>query len=209
MIGRSYRSRRGGLHYHPRMTADDRDAETAAAPTSALAIFLAFTRASLLGFGGMLPQMFHELVHRRRWIGVAEFAETQAFGQALPGPALANISVALGHRWAGTRGALAALAGTVGSPVLFVIAIGYAYAAWGTLPVVQSALHGMSAVAAGLVAGMAVRSAESIRHLPRAWLFAAAAFVAIGILRWPFLAVMLALGPLSALLAWRKAPGHG
>lgn len=212
-IDRSYRSAGAHLHYHRGMAAEtsETDAPQGQVPPapSALEIFLAFTRAALLGFGGMLPQMFHVLVHRKQWLTAAEFAQTQAFGQALPGPALANIAVALGHRWAGTPGALAALAGTVGSPVLFVIAIGYAYAAWGAIPVVQQALHGMSAVAAGLIAGMAIRSAASIRRLPSTWLFAAAAFAAIGIMRWPFLAVMLALAPLSALLAWRKAPGHG
>ncbi|MFP5461886.1 MAG: hypothetical protein ACLGII_09965, partial [Gammaproteobacteria bacterium] len=38
------------------------------------------------------------------------------------------------------------------------------------------------------------------------WAFAAAAFLGAGILRWPLLGVMGALGSASVALAWRRLP---
>src|SRR5688572_26459043 len=166
------RSRNARLDYHRGVPPCD-----SAAPRSSGEIFRAFSRAALLGFGGMLPQLFHQLVTRKRWVSAAEFAEAQTIGQALPGPALANLAAALGYRWGGVRGALAALAGTIATPALLMILIGYLYRAYGDLEPVRIALHGMSAMAAGLLAGVGLRTAPLLGRRVHAWLIAAAFFV--------------------------------
>ena len=72
-----------------------------------------FCEIGLLGFGGVLPWARWMVVEQRRWLTGAEFTDLLALCQFLPGPNVVNLSVALGARFQGARGALASLAGNV------------------------------------------------------------------------------------------------
>jgi chromate transporter len=82
---------------------------------------------------------------------------------------------------------------------------------------VRHLFAGLAAAAAGLVAATAIKIAWPLlrRPLPQAiagGAVALACFVAVALLRWPLLATMSALAPLSILLAWPltpKLPGSG
>ncbi|MBE0619419.1 MAG: chromate transporter [Burkholderiales bacterium] len=168
-----------------------------------LDLFLAFSQLALSGFGGVLPWAHRTLVERRGWLTQREFVETLALGQLLPGPNIGNMAVMIGYRFAGYAGAVAAIAGLVGGPFLLMIAAGLLYSNYGALPLVQQALSGMSAVAAGLVLATGLKMAGSIRRHWRPWLFTALALAGVGALRWPLLAVVGALAPFAIAAAWR------
>jgi chromate transporter len=73
--------------------------------------FAAFLRLGLTSFGGPIAHLgyFHrEFVERRRWMGAAEFADTVALCQFLPGPTSSQVGFAIGLRRAGIAGGLAA-----------------------------------------------------------------------------------------------------
>ena len=73
--------------------------------------FAAFLRLGLTSFGGPIAHLgyFHrEFVGRRRWMGAAEFADTVALCQFLPGPTSSQVGFAIGLRRAGIAGGLAA-----------------------------------------------------------------------------------------------------
>lgn len=73
--------------------------------------FAAFLRLGLTSFGGPIAHLgyFHrEFVGRRRWMGAAEFADTVALCQFLPGPTSSQVGFAIGLRHAGIAGGLAA-----------------------------------------------------------------------------------------------------
>jgi chromate transporter len=72
------------------------------------------------------------------------------------------------------------------------------------LPLVQHALSGMSAVAAGLVLATGVKMTGSLKRHWRPWLFTALALVGVGALRWPLLAVVGAMAPFAVAAAWRE-----
>ena len=74
-------------------------------------VVLAFSRASLLGFGGMLPQVYRLIVERLEWLSPDEFAQLWTVALILPGPAICNLAVMVGHRRAGFAGGLMALLG--------------------------------------------------------------------------------------------------
>jgi len=167
-----------------------------------LTLFMTFSQISLTGFGGTLPWAHRMLVERKAWLTQREFVETLALGQLLPGPNVCNMATMIGYRFAGVRGALAANAGMLGWPFLIMIAIGVLYQRYGTLPLAQSALTGMSAVAAGLVMATAIKMATDMRRHWRPWLFLGLAFVAVGMLRWPLLAVVGVLGPVAVFIQW-------
>jgi chromate transporter len=167
-------------------------------------LFVTFSQIALTGFGGTLPWAHRMLVERKAWLNQREFAETLALGQLLPGPNICNMAVMIGYRYAGYRGAIAAVAGLLGAPFLIMICAAVLYQRYGELPLVQHALSGMSAVAAGLVLSTGIKMATGMRRHWRPWLFAALAFAAVGVLRWPLLAVVGALAPFAVGAAWLR-----
>ena len=169
-----------------------------------LELFLAFSQLALSGFGGVLPWAHRTLVEQKGWLTQREFVDTLALGQLLPGPNIGNMAVMIGYRFAGYAGAAAAFSGLVAGPFLLMIATGLAYQTYGALPLVQQALSGMSAVAAGLVLATGLKMTGSLRRQWRPWLFMALALAGVGALRWPLLAVVGALAPFAIAAAWRE-----
>jgi chromate transporter len=171
-------------------------------------LFLAFLSVGLSGFGGVLPFARRMLVERRAWLTEAQFTETLALCQTLPGPNIVNVSVVVGSRFAGAAGALAAAAGLLAAPVAIVLVLATLYGRYGAVGRAPAMVAGLGAAACGLVAATAAKMALPIvRKRPvTAAPFIALAFVGVGLMRWPLIWVLLALAPLSVAAAWgRKA----
>lgn len=177
-----------------------------AAPASPLALWRAFNRLALQGFGGVLPVAQHELVERRGWLTKAEFLELLSLAQVLPGPNIVNLSLMFGWRHFGWRGAAAALLGLVAVPTLIVMALVALYGRFSELAPVAGALRGMAAVAAGLVIATGLKLLPALRKGPLGWLpglgVAALSLVLILGLHWPLPAVLGSVGVGSVLWAW-------
>ncbi|NWK44023.1 chromate transporter [Ralstonia pickettii] len=165
-------------------------------------LFTEFARMGLSGFGGVLPFARAGIVDRNRWLSNTEFAELLSLGQVLPGPNVVNLSVMLGYRFNGVRGAAAAMAGLVLTPAVLLLLIVMLYDHFSALSVVQNLLKGMAAVAAGLVLSTAVKLAQGQSRTWRALGIGLAVFLTIGVLQWPLLPVMLVLIPLALVLEW-------
>jgi chromate transporter len=76
------------------------------------ALFWAFTRIGLLGFGGgpaMIPLVQQEVVKRHAWLSDEEFADILAIGNTLPGPIATKMPGYIGYRVAGLPGCLIAV----------------------------------------------------------------------------------------------------
>ena len=169
------------------------------------ALFLAFLSIALTGFGGVLPWARRMLVDKKAWLTPEAFNETLSLCQSLPGPNIVNMSIVVGSRFAGAKGALAALAGLIGAPVVIVLALGLLYNHFGALPRLQGAIAGLGAAASGLVAATAAKMAiPPLRRRPLlAAPFIVLAFAGVGLLHLPLPWVLLALAPLSIAAAWR------
>jgi chromate transporter len=128
--------------------------------------------------------------------------------QIMPGPNVVNLSLMLGHRYFGLRGALVALAGMLAAPLGVVLVLALAYAQFAGHPQVMGALRGMGAVAAGLIAATGLKLLGTLSRNPMGRPvcigLAVATFVAIALLRVPLALVLLALGPLGFWLTWRR-----
>ncbi len=178
-------------------------------PRSPGELFYAFMKLGLQGFGGVLPVARHTLVEGYRWLTMAEFTDIVSRCQALPGPNIVNVSICIGARHFGARGALAACAGMLAVPFVVVLLLGALYSGYAHVPAVAAALRGISAVAAGLIIATALRMAASPRL--RSWrvVFGLAAFGAVSWLRLPLALVLAVAVPLSIAAAWfgrRAAP---
>jgi len=164
-------------------------------------LFLAFFKAGLMGFGGVLPMIRHIMVVERGWQTAAEFSDMIALCQFLPGANVANLAVIFGARSAGLAGSGAALAGLMVAPFAIVLVLAWLYEKFGAISTVRHMVGGLSAGAAGLILATAVKIAMPLRGSVRGLLVAGAGFVALGLLRTPFLPSLLILVPASIALA--------
>ena len=177
-------------------------------PQSLTDLFLSFTFLALQGFGGVLAVVQRELVERKRWMTREEFVEDWAVAQIMPGPNVVNLSLMIGSRYFGLRGAVVALAGMIVAPLLVVLALAMLHAHWADQPRVAGALRGMGAVAAGLIGAVGLKLVPTLRMhplgLPLSLTLALATFVAIALLRVPLLLVLAVVGGLACALTWHR-----
>ncbi len=177
-------------------------------PASLTDLFVSFTLLALQGFGGVLAVVQRELVEKKRWMTREEFVEEWAVGQIMPGPNVVNLSLMLGHRYFGFRGAMVALAGMLTLPLLVVLGLALVYAEFAGNPQVAGALRGMGAVAAGLITATGLRLIGALRNhplgVPVSVVFCGVSFAAIALLRWPLVYVLLVLGGLACVLTWHR-----
>lgn len=88
------------------------------------ALFFAFLKVSLCGFGSGLIWARHVVVDQRQWLNDQEFAETLTFCQLMPGPNIVGITVCVGARLRGAIGFAIAVAGFVLLPWSLGLALG-------------------------------------------------------------------------------------
>ncbi|MDX5363495.1 MAG: chromate transporter [Pseudazoarcus pumilus] len=172
--------------------------ETTRTPRSLTDLFVTFTLLALQGFGGVLAVAHRTLVERKQWMTRQEFVELLSVSQLLPGANIVNLSLMIGDRYFGWRGALAALAGMMTVPLLIVLSLVAVYNEFAHLPAVAGALRGMGAVAAGLTMGMGIKLAGALRGnpmgLPLCVGLGVATFVLVAVLRAPLVWVVPGLG---------------
>ena len=186
---------------------DDRDPPLAvlAQPRSLSHLFWAFSWLALQGFGGVLAVAQRELVERLNWMSREEFVETLAVAQVLPGPNIVNISLMIGDRFFGLRGALVALAGMMTFPAVIVLVLAALSTTWLASPRMTGALRGMGAVSAGLILATGFKLLPSLSRNPvgltPGLVLAALVFGATVWLKLPLFWIVLSVGGLGMALA--------
>jgi len=177
-------------------------------PQSLTDLFVSFTLLALQGFGGVLAIVQRELVEKKRWMTREEFIEDWAVAQIMPGPNVVNLSLMIGARYFGLKGAMVALAGMLTVPLVLVLLLALVYAQFADHPGVAGALRGMAAVAAGLIAATGLKLfgalLKNVLGLRLCIAFGVLCFVAIALLRWPLAYVLFGLGSVACVLVFRK-----
>jgi chromate transporter len=167
-------------------------------------LFLTFLRIGVCGFGGVGPWARRIIVEDRRWMDDRGYAEILTICQVIPGPNVGNVSVVIGDRFHGVVGAVLALVGLMTGPMTIWLGLGLLYGWLGEVPAIDGAIGGVAAAAAGLFVGTALKMAERLRMSIPALVILAGTFVAVGLLRWPLMAVVLILAPIGIVFAWRS-----
>ncbi|RYX95042.1 MAG: chromate transporter [Comamonadaceae bacterium] len=190
------------------MSLPPTDASARSQPQSCTDLFFSFSALALQGFGGVLAVAQRELVEKKRWYTKEEFIEDWAVAQILPGPNVINLSLMIGDRYFGLRGALAAITGMLLFPMLVVLVLAALFSGVADVPAVQGALRGMGAVAAGLITATGLKLIDALHGNVMGklacWAFSVATFVAIALLRLPLAWVLLGIGGVACLWAFRQ-----
>jgi chromate transporter len=168
-------------------------------PPGLLELFVAFAKMSLAGFGGVLVWARRSIVDQHRWMTAEEFNETFALCHFLPGPNIVNLSVVFGSRFRGIAGGFAAFAGLIGPPMMIATVLAALYARYGEIDALRRILAGISCAAVGLLIAVVLKMMMPLIRKRDAvgLIILLAVFIAIGLLRLPLPAVLLAAVPLS------------
>ena len=89
-------------------------------------IFLAFFIPGIIGYGGgpaSIPLIENQVVSTYGWMTTAQFSDTLALANALPGPIATKLAGYIGYEQGGILGAFIALFATVGPSLILMIAL--------------------------------------------------------------------------------------
>ena len=172
-------------------------------PPSLLSLFTGFFTVGMFGFGGVGPWARRLVVEQKKWMTAAEFTDLLGLCQFLPGGNVMNLTIALGSRFQGIPGAVAAFLGLMTMPVIVVIGLGAIYDQYADFPPVRRAVVALAAAAAAFVLANAIKVAMPLRGKPLGIAVAFITFVAIALLRLPLAIAMPVLAALSIALLWR------
>ncbi|MDZ3823995.1 MAG: chromate efflux transporter [Pseudoxanthomonas sp.] len=191
---------------------------TDAAPPAPERIGLAAAAAvwlkiGLLGFGGPAGQialMHRELVERRRWLGERRFLHALNYCMLLPGPEAMQLATYVGWLMHRTLGGIVAGTLFVLPGLLVIVALAVLYVQHGQLAPVAAVFAGLKAAVLAIVVQAVLRIGGRVLHGPRAWLLAAAAFLALAVFSLPF-PLVVAGAALVGLAGWLPArpSAHG
>src|SRR3954469_12828662 len=113
-------------------------------PPGLIALFIAFAKMSLAGFGGVMVFARRGIVEQHRWMTADEFNETFALCHFLPGPNIVNFSMVFGSRLRGIVGGIAAFAGLLLPPMLVMTALAALYMHFGEIESLRHILAGVA-----------------------------------------------------------------
>jgi chromate transporter len=181
----------------------------------ALRFWLKLGFISFGGPAGQIAIMHRELVERRRWISERRFLHALNFCMVLPGPEAQQLATYIGWLMHRTWGAVVAGALFVLPSLFILIALSWAYVAYGHTPLVAGVFYGIKPAVVAIVVQAVYRIGSRVLRNTIAWAVAIAAFVAIAVFAVPFPAIVAAaallgyFGTRYAPAYFRSSGGHG
>jgi len=114
-----------------------------------------FLKLGTFGFGGpvaLVSYMHRDLVLDKKWITEEDYREGLALSQLAPGPLAAQLGIYLGYVHYGILGATVSGIAFVLPSFILVLAIGWAYVAYGGIPWMQAVFYGVGAAVIAIIA---------------------------------------------------------
>ena len=164
-------------------------------------LFLYFAKAGMFVFGSglaIVPFLYGGVVQGHHWLNDRQFLDAVAVAMITPGPVVITVSF-IGYLVAGPAGALAAALGVFAPVYLVVVALAPYYKRFAKNPQLHAFVQGVTAAAAGAIAGaVIVLARRSIYDIPTLVIAA----VSLGVLmRWKIPEPMIILAAAAAGLA--------
>ncbi|PYX74284.1 MAG: chromate transporter [Acidobacteria bacterium] len=132
-------------------------------------IFLYFAKAGMFVFGSglaIVPFLYGGVVQGHHWLTDRQFVDAVAVAMITPGPVVITVAF-IGYLVAGAKGATAAALGVFLPVYLVVVVLAPSYKRWAKNPQLNAFVRGVTAAAAGAIAGaVVVLARRSIYDLP-------------------------------------------
>ena len=178
----------------PAIPAEGVPAAATQPPPGVIALFFAFAKMSLAGFGGVLYWARRAIVEQHRRV-----QRDYALCHFLPGPNIVNLSMVFGARLKGIAGGLAAFTGLLVPPMLIMTLLAALYARYGEIDALRRILAGVSCAAVGMLGATVLRMMMPLlrRRDVSGAVMLLLVFFAIGVARLPLVPVLLAAIPVS------------
>lgn len=157
-------------------------------------LFIAFLRASNLGFGGgpaIIPLIQAEAVERYQWMTNSEFTDAIAVANALPGPIATKIASYIGFKVASWPGVIVAIAATILPTIIILILLGNLLAKYSNSKGLKAMLTGVRPIITALLVVVAYEMAVEAFKIHE--------FIDI-------FTVIIAIGAAAGLYFWKAHP---
>ena len=149
--------------------------------TTLLLLFTTFFRIGLFTIGGgyaMIPLIEAEVVDKRRWISRNDLLDLMAVAQSCPGIFAVNISIFIGNKLRGTRGALMSTIGCALPSFLIILAIALFFQQFRDNVWVARAFRGIRPAVVALIAAPTFKMAQTAKiGWTNVWIPVAGAFL--------------------------------
>ncbi|WP_219723253.1 chromate transporter [Bacillus sp. Marseille-P3661] len=117
-------------------------------------IFISFLKIGPVTFGGgyaMIPLIEREVVTKKKWLKIEDVSDVFALAESVPGAIAINSATFIGHRIAGTRGAICAMFGVLLPTFFTVITLSMLFFSLQGNPHLESAFMGIRASIVALI----------------------------------------------------------
>lgn len=114
-----------------------------------------FARLGVTSFGGPAAHiglLEVEVVRRKGWIDNPTFLDLLGATNLIPGPNSTEMTIHIGHRLRGWKGAIVSGVAFIAPAMAIVMALSWVYVTYGALPVFSGALYGIKPVMIAIVA---------------------------------------------------------
>ena len=184
------------------------DAPKPSAPNVGLVkLFTVFLYVGATSFGGGVVAYLREhLVVRQKWLDEDHFLAALEIGQTIPGLVSTNISVIVGSRLRGVKGAIVSALGMTLPGAISVFILGLLYEQFSGNPEVRAMLHGVGAAAVGLILAVTLQIGSRALKQWRDLGILLAAFLLVGVWHVSLVPVLVVLAPIAIRLN-RPEPG--
>lgn len=132
--------------------------------TSLIELYISFFKVGLFTFGGgyaMLPIIEREVVKNKKWVSYDEILDYYAVSQTTPGVIMVNTSTFVGYGQRGVVGAIVATLGVISPSLIIISLIASLIENFADLPLVKSALKGISAGICAIMVSSIVKLSKS------------------------------------------------
>ena len=126
-------------------------------------MFKTFFKVGAFTIGGgyaMIPIIQKEIVDNKRWVEEDEFLDTIAISQGSPGPIAVNVSIFVGYKLKGFKGALACALGTILPSFLIILLIATVFFQYRNNPIIEKVFLGIRPAVVALIVSAVYRLAR-------------------------------------------------
>jgi len=134
-------------------------------------LIVLFGTLGVIGFGGPaahIALMRREVVERRGWLSDAELLDLVGVTSLIPGPNSTELAMLVGRRRAGRAGLMVAGLAFIVPAAAIVLALAWAYVAYGATPAGEAILYGVAPVVVAIVVAALIAFARSALGRPLA-----------------------------------------